>query len=481
MPPNTCARTGNLMRSLRRHNPSRIALLVRYVACCCFWTQALTNCIAFAETDQPRLPVFRIDTQGHTPYEVGAELGRQWKRRFPELEPRLDALLANRLPGFSFRTDADDGSFSSSRKTTSAGLTEPHRRELEGLMSALHLVSRNRLGDGFLSRDELLLVQRLPDLGAEDAGSEFGVYASRSDTGSALVGRNLDSEAGEGGREQALEVITVYRGEGNTLVNIGLAGGLGITTGFNQSGLFLAFLPVSGMSARDLGEAASEPIAFTMRRTLETQEDIEGAFQVLSWPVDDSTYSILVADQDRVKVLEHAPGRRGMLRGPTSEVQPAMAWGQEGKIAVVGCLALSAMPSGCSNLRDQYRWQRFRTLADLDRQRTPFEMEDIVHIMLDRVGSQDAIFAPTTYQVLTFAPASGELYLGISPATTGDPVEPVMHRYADLVERPSQEGGPMRGLWILLWLLITAILILTLWVRLRLWSRTTAPLEENEE
>jgi hypothetical protein len=470
------------MRSLRRHNQSLTTLLTRYLAYCCIWAQAIAACAVLAETDQQRLPVFRVDTQGRTPYEIGAELGRQWKSRFPELEPKLDALLEHRLKGISFTDEAAGRPLPPTRQTAPGGLTEYHREELEGLMSALHLVSRNRLGDGFLSRDELLLIQRLPDLGAHDSGSAFGVYASRSNTGSALVGRNLDGQPWQERMERALEAITVYRGEGRALVNIGFAGNLGITTGFNQSGLFLAYLPVSGIAIQGVTEAASEPIAFTIRRMLETHERIDTASQALSWPIDGSNYSILMADRERVEVLEHAAGRRGRLRCPSSKLQPAMSWRHKQKIAAVGCFALRAMPSGCSSLRDQYRWQRFRTLADLDLRGTRFEIEDIVRIMLDRVGSHDAIYAPTTYQTLVFAPDSAELYLGTNPPTAKYPVEPVMHRYAGLIGESSQERGAILSVWMLLWLLITAIAIVTLWVRLRLRSPTPeAPsLDEDE-
>jgi len=429
-----------------------------------------------AQIDQPRLPVFQIDTQGRTPYEIGAELGRQWKKRFPQLESKLDALLKHRLQGMSF-----PGGSSPDNPTVPPdlgppdGLTDKHRKELEGLMSRLHLVSRNRLGDGFLSRDELFLVQRLPDLGACDGGSGFGVYASRSDTGTALVGRNLDGRPWPGPMERALAAITVYRGEDRSLVNIGFAGKLGVTTGFNQSGLFLAYLPISDRGNRAVTEGSSEPVAFSIRRVLETHEDLDTAFQALSWAVDDSNYSILMADRERVAVLEHAVGKRGRLRDPSSIPQPAMSWRQPQKIAVVGCFALNSMPSGCISLRDQYRWQRFRTLADLDVQRTPFTLRDIVRIMLDRVGSRDAIFAPTTYQVLAFDPGSAELYLGTPSGLEYYPVEPLMHRYADLIIKPAQEHGGIHGLWILLWLLVAALIVVTLWVRLRLYSPTPSP------
>ena len=456
------------MRSPRRRNQSPTALLARHLAFCCIWVQAIVTCSVLAETHQERLPVFRVDTQGLTPHEIGTELGRQWKSRFPGLESKLDALLAQRLEQTPSSYEAVDRSFPAMPETGSGGLAQDHLQELEGLASALHLVGRNRLGDGFLSRDELLLIQRLPDLGAQDSGSAFGVYGSRSNTGGPLVGRNLDRKPKQGRLERSLDSITVYRGEGRALVNIGFAGNLGITTGFNQSGLLLAYLPASGMSNQGVADAASEPIAFAIRRMLEAHEHIDSAARALSGRTDTRNYSVLMADRKRVSVLEHAAGIPGRRREALSELQPAMSWGHEQQLAAVGCFALSTMPTGCSSLRDRYRWQRFRALATPDRQSPRFKIGDIVQIMLDRVGSPHAIYSATTYQTLAFAPDSAALYLGTESPTASDPVEPVMHRYADLIGESAQKSGGVGILWLLLWLLIVGISIATLWVRLRL-------------
>lgn len=467
------------MPSPRGQNRSLPPLLTRYLGFFCIWAQAIATCAVLAETPQGRLPVFRVDTQERTPHEVGAELGRQWKSAFPEFEAKLDALLAHRLEQIGFDGGVDGQPLPATRQYAPGGLTENHREELEGLASALYLVSRDRLGDGFLSRDELFLLQQLPDRGARDAGSAFGVYASRSETGSSLVGRNLDGQPRQERMERDLEAIVVYQGENKTLVNIGFAGNIGITTGFNQSGLLLAYLPLSDPTNQGVAEAASEPIGFTIRRMLEAHERIDDTAQALSWPIDGSNYSVLVADRDRVQVLEHAAGSRGRLRDPSSEVQPVLSWPHKEKIAVVGCFALSAMPSGCTHLRDQYRWKRFSTLADLDLRGTPFTIKDIVQIMLDQVGSQDAINAPTTYQTLAFAPGDAELYVGTGSPTASDSAEPLMHRYADLIKARSPERWGFSSVWLWLWLSILGIAIVTLWVRLRSPNSDATALDEG--
>jgi hypothetical protein len=55
-----------------------------------------------------------------------------------------------------------------------------------------------------------------------------------------------------------------------------------------------------------------------------------------------------------------------------------------------------------------------------------------------------------------------------------------MHRYADLIGESSRERGGIRSVWILLWLLITGIAIVTLWVRLRSPTPEAPSLDDDE-
>lgn len=281
------------------------------------------------------------------------------------------------------------------------------------------------------------------------------------------MGRNLDGQPNQQNKERELASITVYQGKENKLVNIGFAGNLGVTTGFNQSGLFLAYIQASDVSNQETDDATGEPIAFTIRRMLETQDHIDSTALALGARIDAGDYNILMADRDRIEVLEHAAGKPGRLRDTSSELQPAMAWAPKQQIAAVGCFALRGMPTACDKVRDRVRWQRFRTLAEQDLKGSRITITDLADIMRDRVGSYHAINSDTTYQVLAFAPDNAELYLGTKSAAATDPAGPVMHRYANLVGAVSHNSSELRIKWLVLWFTIAGIAIATLWIRLR--------------
>jgi hypothetical protein len=425
---------------------------------------ALPSTVALSESATGRLPVFHVITEGLTPREVGAALGRQWRASFPRLEQRLDALLAERLENTMLGYD-----LASRAVPAIARIREPaYRAELEGVASALDLVSRNRLGDEFLSWDELVLVQQLPDFGAHDAGSGFGVYGTHSETGRPLVGRNLDgSTKPSAGAGLGLDAITVYRNSDSTLVNIGFAGTLGVTTGFNERGLFVAYIPASGTPKAMESNAPFEPIGFLLREALETHHSIDQAFRFLRPKPLTSNHSILMADPDRVQVLEHATDRPAFLRDALSEHHPAMTWRRPEQIAVVGCFALKRIPAPCTRLRDRHRWQRFHDLATFDPQQRRAALTDIIRIMLDRLNSHDAINSDATRQVLIFEPHSTVLHLRSKIPTLRTAVEPTLYRYADLATRQAPERSGIFSLWIALLLSIAAISGITLVVRFR--------------
>jgi len=427
-----------------------------------FSALTLSPSVARAQSTPGKLPVFVIDIDGLGPHEVGATIGRQWRAAFPRLEHKLDALLAHRL-----ETKMLSVKLGGEALPAFARLPDSYyRAELDGLAAVLDLVSRNRLGDGFLSWDELILVQQLPDFGAHDWGSGFGVYGSRTADGYPFVARNLDRDAHQAATISSLESITVYRGRKGSLVSVGFAGNLGVTTGFNDRGLFVALLPASGSPESTEDHTPTEPIGFLLRQALERESDLDAVAQFLRTKPASSDHSILMADMHRVEVLEHGTGRLAQVRNASSQHHPAMTWQRPEQIAVVGCFALKRMPSRCTGLRDRHRWHRYLDLALFDPDQHLAEMDDISRIMFDRMNSHDAINSDATHQVLIFQPHSVTLYLRSKVPTQRQPVEPMLYRYANLATRASPEQRGIISLWIVLGLSLAALFGIVLMVRI---------------
>ena len=452
-------------RASRRATEPSSAALLRRLSVHLF--SVLTACAAIpsvsADAPGQRLPVFRIVTEDMRPTEVGAALGRQWKERFPDLEQRHDAHLAQRLNQQGFDRLLNERV----APLRAQGIDRAYLAELQGLASALNLIGRNRLGDGFLSMDELMLAQLLPDLGGDGQGCGFGVYGTHAGKAGPLVGRNLDGGRGGSGITSTLGAITVYQHPEGMLVNIGVAGILGVTTGFNDRGLFLAHLAASLTPDRGASPVQGRAIGFALRRALEEHDDSAAAVRTLRRGRYGSSYSVLLADRRRIQVLEQPADGPARLREAGSRTRPTMDWGRTEQIAVVDCFALTTTPSNCQDLRDRYRWQRLRTLARFEPRGPRAEIPDLIGIMLDRTTPPYEIYGEETLQVMVFAPRTADLYLYArsEPGTGHD--EPVMHRYADLVGDSATAGAGFNLLLAVVWILIAFLLSATLWVRFR--------------
>lgn len=415
------------------------------------------------ETAQYNLPVVRVDTRHLDARTVGRELGRLWKSRFPELESQLDGLLARRLG----RIAPQPLPLLPTSGTELAKLVESERAEFQGLASVLNLVSESRFGDGLLSADELMLVQILPDLGVYGSGSGFGVFGSLSTSGQPLIVRTLNRESDESAG-RIPDAITIYERVGHTVVSVGIAGNLGITTGFNGSGLFVSILPALGVPAPPESVTSVESLALAVRRTLQTSEQIDTAVHSLSGGHYGVAHSLLIADREAVGVLEQPLAGEGLLRTAMSVLHPSMAWGPRESIAAVGCFALASMPSDCDDARHRYLWQHLRESAENYVKGRRLGLAELIDAMLQGERHATSSDKPHRGQILGFATNTADLVIrDLSSSTTGDPTrESVTQQFTDLLPLPKAERDTsLRWWW--LWASIAILLVITLWVRFR--------------
>ncbi len=438
-----------------------------------------TRCdAATAELKQTELPVLRVDTRELSPGALGSELGRLWKSLFPDLERRLDQLLAERLGRKLFMPSLAPPEVGLSL----SAFTDSDRAELRGLSDSLHLARESRLGDGLLSAEELLLVQFLVDFGAYGAGSGFGVFANRDRALGPLVARTV--VLGPGGNAAGVgsipETLIVYEQGDKSFVSLTLAGSLGVTSGFNHRGLFISVLPAVGVPAVLQPPDATEPIAFAVRRALQGSGRIDQALRMLRSGRYGLNHSLLIADRQEVQVLELPLNGVGRRRTAVSRLHPAMAWDHRGAIAVVGCFALADMPSDCDDIRQRSRWQHFQALARGDSIARDADLGDLVQIMLDGKDRLNEGYRQSVRQVLAFAPNSLDLVVGhLSPASEEPLSELVMQRFTNLLERSQMlQKSAIRWLG-LVWLSIAILLVITLWVRYRS-NKRKIPLREPE-
>jgi hypothetical protein len=400
------------------------------------------------------IPIFHVDAKEQTGIGIGMTLGKAFKKQFPEIEKKYDTYLASFIDQEQFNEWLQERV-----NVIKPNIDPAYRDEVNAIASTWTLSDQDQLGDGFLSLNEFWVIQLIPDVGRRTNCSGFGVWGSFSTLNSPIVGRNMDWRTNDGLR--SLQAITVYEYDNQSIVNIGFAGYIGVVSGFNSEGLFVAHLD------SPLGNRYPEPpigddaIVFDLRKVLETQKRISMAARYLSNPQYGFSHNILMADSFDVQVLEQPQGQQAHLRSNTSPLKIGISWGKVNQIAVVNCFVLNSSPANCIRTVDSYRWYRFKTLAQFNRENQA-QVKDVNKIMLDTTNSHQEIFNQNTVQSMVFTPEDKRLYLYSVPISGIHSSHPVMYEILGLL--PTVKNSKtwfklINGLLLIAILLLVGVLI----------------------
>lgn len=365
-----------------------------------------------------QIPIMYVDTHDKSAFEVGKALGSTVKKHFPAIEQQYDAYLSSILSQEQFaRWQAERV------EPIVAKLDQAYRDEVSGISSVWRISSHDQLGDGYLSLNEYWTFLLTPDIGINIGGSGFGVWNDASRPGYPIVGRNLDWAGNETLR--SLQAITVYLGEGHGLVNIGLAGFIGVISGFNQGGLFLAHIDSPMLDNGFNTNSASGSVVFDIRKVLQAETRIAAAEDYFNDIQYAASHSILLADNYAVQVLEQPPGQDQQIRRDTSTYRVDKPWQGRYQIAAVNCFALLDSPDNCHNMRDNFRWDRFRDLAVFSATNQA-DANSVIGVMFDHLHDAQAIYNPRTLQSMVFEPKARNLHLYAMPLSGLHEPEPRM-------------------------------------------------------
>jgi hypothetical protein len=251
--------------------------------------------------------------------------------------------------------------------------------EIEGFASVLGGGTVNIMGDGKLSRDEYLTLNLIPDTCTAYACSATAVFGSRSATGQTIVGRSLDWSTGPPGKAETADIKAGNNSVVNTnalvylktaekqMVAVGPLGSIGILTGINSDGIFVATLysdigaPYSAVGKRS--------VMLDIREALETSSTVDEVGAFLGDPSRVYAYNntMFIADKNIAKVLENDFERNRALRVVDSELNPGITWGISDAIACVNAFMLKGnFDNFTGKVWQTDRWASFRTMLTQD-------------------------------------------------------------------------------------------------------------------
>jgi len=257
------------------------------------------------------------------PEEIGDAHGRLAARLWGELDRDVARLLRHRYPEGLERWTADmvmRWDFRESDHSLAPGV----RRELAALAAAMPEAGGERLSSYhrmFLDQSFVELTRRLDDVLLE--GTMFAAAArpkGGGERGNLVIGRSFFADLGLDVEPDRL--VTIVHPDGKyPFASVGWAGLMGVVTGINARGIFVALDPTRTDDALEEGV----PLPLILRQILEDADTLEQALEILQAAPARTSGAVLVGDgrQRRAAVVELARDRDD--RKPRGDDQ-ALVW-----------------------------------------------------------------------------------------------------------------------------------------------------------
>lgn len=329
--------------------------------------------------------LWRMHLEG-SPVEIGDARGRLSERLYRELDDRIRDLVDRRYGAWLEQWTAAMV-LRWDYRGADRFLDEEHRTELAAMAQALPPAEGDRIGSYqrlFLYQSVYDLGQRLDDVMLE--GSMFAAAPKRTsagEPGNLIIGRTLSFDLGRD--FEAERIVTFYYPDGRyPFVSVGWPGLMGVVTGINARGIFVALDPARTDDPPEEGA----PLPLVLRTVLEQADTLERAVEMVQQAELRSSGVVLIADgmHRKAVVLEVAPRDRENRRVVRGETE-AIVWATDHMVdeAFEGDLHNDWVRRYTSS---GYRYQR---LEELLTRGAPIDPARAVAILRDRrgVGEKD--------------------------------------------------------------------------------------------
>lgn len=266
--------------------------------------------------------LWRMHLEG-SPAEIGDARGRLSERLFRELDDRVRGLVDRRYGAWLEQWTAAMV-LRWDYRGADQFLDEEHRIELAAMARALPQAEGDRIGSYprlFLYQCVYDLGQRLDDVLLE--GSMFAAVPKRTtsgEPGNLVIGRTLSFDLGRD--FEADRIVTFYHPDGRyPFASIGWPGLMGVVTGINSRGIFVALNPARTDDPMEEGA----PLPLVLRSVLEQADTLEHAVEMIQSAELRSSGIVLVGDgmHRKAVVLEVAARdaeNRRVVRGEDESI-----------------------------------------------------------------------------------------------------------------------------------------------------------------
>lgn len=383
--------------------------------------------------------LWRMHLEG-APVELGDARGRLSERLFRELDDRVRDMIDVRYGAWLEQWTAAMV-LRWDYRGADQFLQPEHREELAAMARALPAAEGDRIDSYhrlFLYQCVYGLGQRLDDVLLE--GSMFAATPKRAvagEPGNLIIGRSLSFDLGRD--FEADRIVAFHHPDGRyPFVSVGWPGLMGVVTGINARGIFVALDPARTDDPPEEGA----PLPLVLRTVLEEADTLERAIEILQEAELRSSGIVLLGDgmHRKAVILEAAPRdreNRRVLRGEDE----AVVWATDHMVdeAFEGDLQNDWVRRYTSS---GYRYDRLEELLSTGE---PMDPARAVAVLRDRRGKGDEELGlgnhnalenlTTTHSVVVDATAM-VMWVSEGPSTLG------RYQAIDLARALGRDNGP---------------------------------------
>ena len=360
-----------------------------------------------------------------SPTDIGDAHGHLAGRLFRNIDGRVNEILDQRYRGL-IETWAELMLLRWDYRAADQALEVSYQRELSALAAALPDDGRGELQPYhrlFLYQCFFDLTQRLQDVFVE--GSMFAVAPRATsaglEAGNLVIGRTLSVDFGR--KFEGDRVVAFYYPDGKyPFVSVGWAGLVGVVTGINARGIFVAANPARTDDAR---EENAVPLPLVLRRVLEEADTLEQAVAILQAARLRTAGAVLIGDgvQRRAVIYEASARASEDARLARGDDEQAV-WATDHMIREV----YDADAHNERIRRTTSSGYRYDRLAELLATPGNFEAKDAVAVLRDRrghanadlgLGNRNALENLHTTQSVVVDATSMVLWVAEGPSTLG--------------------------------------------------------------
>ncbi|OYT14832.1 MAG: peptidase C45 [Bacteroidetes bacterium 4572_77] len=206
----------------------------------------------------------------------------------------------------------------------------------------------------------------------------FGVWGSRSEDSSLLIGRNFDFYVGDAFAKNKI-VQFVKPTQGYAFSSITWAGMIGVLSGMNNQGLSITL----NSAKADIPFTAKTPVSIIAREILQYSATINQAFEIAkkrrSFVAE--SFMIASANDHRVAIIEKTPDTTILYQTASEQIELTNHFQSD---------YLSQSEMNIENEKENVTTYRFKRVKELLARKKQFDPQDFVAILRNTKGLKDA-------------------------------------------------------------------------------------------